>query len=233
MTDSFIVESTPKEYKLVPAGSHLARCYRIVDLGTQKSSYDGNVKFLRKVLINWELHSEDAEGQPLVTDKGEPLSIQREYTLAFVEKANLRIDIQNWFGKTFTDQEAMRYDLKNILGEWGMVSVIHQTNGKGKTFANVKTVSAVPNIYIKAGLPQPHNPIQMFRIAAPDLALFEKLPNWLKTKIFLSPEGQAMKITHQLSDPKPYGSEQGAQGAQSVQGQKSSGFDDMADDIPF
>ena len=75
MTDPFILENQPKEYKLVPAGSHLARCYRLVDLGTQRSDYEGNVKFLRKVMINWELHSEDDEGQPLVTDKGEPLSI--------------------------------------------------------------------------------------------------------------------------------------------------------------
>jgi hypothetical protein len=30
-----------KEYKIVPAGLHLARCYRIVDLGTQVTVFQG------------------------------------------------------------------------------------------------------------------------------------------------------------------------------------------------
>ena len=46
----------------VPTGMHLARCYRIVDLGTQKSEYMGNVKHLHKVMVQFEVHSEDADG---------------------------------------------------------------------------------------------------------------------------------------------------------------------------
>ena len=38
---SFIVEDTPSggDFTPVPAGLHLARCYRIVDLGTQQTEY--------------------------------------------------------------------------------------------------------------------------------------------------------------------------------------------------
>ena len=64
----------------VPAGMHLARCFRIVDLGTQKTSYMGKDKLNRKILIQFEIHSEDADGNPLLTDKGEPLSISKRYT---------------------------------------------------------------------------------------------------------------------------------------------------------
>ena len=40
---SFIVENTSSggDFKPVPAGLHLARCYRIIDLGTQRSEFDG------------------------------------------------------------------------------------------------------------------------------------------------------------------------------------------------
>lgn len=231
MTDPFILENQPKEYKLVPAGSHLARCYRIVDLGTQKSEYEGNVKFLRKVMINWELHSEDDEGQPLVTDKGEPLSISKDYTLSFAEKATLRKNIQGWFGTTFTDAEAQRYDVTQIVGQWCMLGVINKTNPKGKTYANVDTISAPARIYIKNGLPEPHNPEQIFRLNAPDLEMYEKFPNWLKTKILLSPEGQAMQKKYNLQEPSSFSDWQ--KGSQEKPKGKSSGFDDMEDDIPF
>ena len=43
----------------VPTGMHLARCYRIIDLGTQESTYMGNVKQLHKLdLANYIHHSD-------------------------------------------------------------------------------------------------------------------------------------------------------------------------------
>ena len=41
--------SAKKEFKIAPVGSHLARLYRIIDLGTQTSEYMGQTKMLRKV----------------------------------------------------------------------------------------------------------------------------------------------------------------------------------------
>jgi len=35
---SFYVENKGGDFESTPPGMHLARCYRIVDLGTQKSS---------------------------------------------------------------------------------------------------------------------------------------------------------------------------------------------------
>jgi hypothetical protein len=226
MTDSFFVESNQKEYKQVPVGTHLGRCYRIIDLGTQKSTFDGNVKFLRKIRVYWELHGEDDQGQPLLTEKGEPLSIQRDYTLSFVDNATLRKEVENWFAEKIPAEDAHRYDLKKILDKWGMVNVIHNTTN-GKLYSNVKSVSPVPNMISKHGLPEGHNPVQMFRLAAPNLELFETFPRGLKSKIFMSPEGQAMKKKHNLPDVPVYTNDKPAPAKQ------ASGFDDMEDDIPF
>ena len=230
MTDSFFVEGgASKEYKMVPVGTHLGRCFRIVDLGTQKATYEGNTKFLRKVRVYWELHGEDDKGEPLVTDKGEPLAMQKDYNLTFAEKSTLRKDIQNWFGVQFTDEEALRYDLKKILDKWGMINVVHAVNGN-KTYANVGSITSVPSIIAKHGLPDPHNELQMFRLASPDLELFGKFPRSLKSRIFMSPEGQDMKKRHNLPDVEAY---QNDKAAPQKQSSKSSGFDDMEDDIPF
>ena len=100
----------------VPPGMHLARCYRIIDLGTQKSVYKGTEKQLHKIMIQFEVHSEDDEGNPLLTEKGEPLSISKNYTLSLGEKASLSIDLESWRGSAFTAEERRGFDL-NITEE--------------------------------------------------------------------------------------------------------------------
>ena len=62
--DKFILEKKPvSNFKPVPAGMHLARCYKIIDLGTQKSEYKGDVKLLSKVMIQFEVHGEAEIGR--------------------------------------------------------------------------------------------------------------------------------------------------------------------------
>ena len=217
---SFIVEntSTGGDFKPVPAGLHLARCYRIIDLGTQRSEYEGVEKHQRKIMLGWELHGKDDEGDELVTDRGDPLAIFKNYTLSWNDKANLRIDLQNWRNKPFTEEEMRRFDIQTILGAWCMLTVIQRPGKNGKLYANVKAVSPVPSVIKSAGLPPAINVNQVFRLADPDLELYETFGKGLKAMIEASPEWQAY---------------QGKKGAQKPDKAPSSGFDDMDDDLPF
>ena len=45
-----IVEDTGGSFERCPAGVQLARCYRIVDLGTQKTDWQGQTKYLHKIM---------------------------------------------------------------------------------------------------------------------------------------------------------------------------------------
>ena len=216
---SFIVESTGnREFKMVPAGSHLARLYRIIDLGTQPTEWQGQQKFLRKIMLAWEVHSEDDAGDPLITDEGAPLALFKNYTLSWSENSNLRKDLQQWRGKPWTDQEANRFDLKNILGQWCMLSVIHRPGQNGKTYANVSGITPVPAAIKKNGLPEGINEIQMFRLAEPDWELYETFSKGLKAKIEASPEYKALT---------------GRKAPAKASEKDDSGFDDMESDIPF
>ncbi len=218
---SFFVESTGnKDFKMVPPGTHLARCYRIVDIGTQSTEWQGQQKFLRKVMIGWEIHGEDEEGNPLVTDEGDLLAMFKNYTLSWSENANLRKDLQAWRGTPWTDEEANRFDLKNILGTWCMVNVIHAEGKNGKTYANVAGITPVPGMIKKAGLPKGRNDLQLFRLADPDWSLFETFSKGLKAKIEASPEFRALQ---KRSAPQ----------ASAPAGSTGSGFDDMDEDLPF
>ena len=111
---SFIVEDKGGNFERCPSGMHLARCYRIVDLGTQKSEYMGQVKYLHKIMLGWEIHGTDDNGKPLNIMDGRPFAIFKNYTLSWSEKANLRLDLQSWRGKAFTQEEMRKFDLKNI-----------------------------------------------------------------------------------------------------------------------
>lgn len=197
----------------VPSGMHLARCYRVIDLGTQRSEYLGQIKHLPKVMLQFEVFGESDDGVPLITPKGEPLSVTKNFTLSLSEKATLRKDLQTWRGREFTADELRGFELKNILGVWAMLSIVKAVGNNGKDYSNIQAILSVPPQIKKAGLPQGHNPLVIFSIDEPDMAVFETFRDGLKEKIMGSPEWQDK---HGKATSKP-----------------SSGFDDMDSDIPF
>lgn len=174
----------------VPAGMHLGRCFRIVDLGTQKSVYKGVEKHLRKILVQFEIHSEDAEGNPLLTDKGEPLSISKRYTLSLSEKATLSLDLESWRGTAFTADERKGFDLKKLLGVWAMLNITTSLGPDGKQYTNIETINPVPQQIKKIGLPEGHNELMLFSIDNGSMDEFEKLSKGVKATIESSPEWQ-------------------------------------------
>ena len=202
-------------FKPVPSGMHLARCYRIVDMGTQSTTWKGQTKQQPKVMLQFEVHSEDVDGTPLVTDKGEPMSISKNFTASLADKAILRQELENWRSRAFTQVELQGFQLKNVLGAWAMLSVVKEVGNDGNEYTNISSINPVSSSIKKAGLPQGHNELKIFDLEHPDMVLFETFGNKIKEKIQSSPEWNKKDTPA----PKPV-----------VQ---SSGFDDMADDVPF
>lgn len=197
----FYVENKGGNFERCPPGMHLARCYRIIDLGTQKTEYMGQAKFLHKITFFWEVYAKDDEGNSLRLADGRPFSIFKNYTLSWSEKANLRIDLQNWRGKDFTQEEMRRFNLKNVLGVCCMLNVIEREGNDGGIFSNVKNITPVPSIVKQAGIPEAVNKQEIFSLAEPDMAMFETFSDKLKIKIKASPEWQ--KLEKKISAPAP------------------------------
>lgn len=189
---NFFVEDKGASFERGPAGAHLARCYRVIDLGTQKSEYMGQVKFLHKVMIGWELHVVDDDGNAVTMRDGRPFAIFKNYTLSWSEKANLRLDLQAWRGKPFSQDELRRFDLSTILGAWCMLNVIDRQGQNGNTYSNVNGITPVPAMIRQRGLPKAVNSNEIFTLQAPDIALFESFSDNLKAKIKSSPEWQRL-----------------------------------------
>ena len=174
----------------VPAGMHLARCYRIIDLGSQKTEYKGQAKLSPKVLFQFEVHSEDDEGSALVTPDGKPLSISKQYTLSLNENAILRRDLQSWRGRPFTEEELKSFNLENVLSQWCMLNVVH-SEYNGKNYSNIDNINPVPGTLKKSGLPEAVNDPKIFSIRNADMDLFDSLSENLQAKIKLSPEWES------------------------------------------
>jgi len=211
-----ILEDTGSNFKPVPAGMHLARCYRIIDMGTQETSYEGKIDYKRKLKFVWEVHSEDDDGTPLKTEKNEPFVITKDYTNTWGDKGTLRKDLQSWRGREFTAEEQRRFDIKNVLDKWCMLNITHKPKKSGSgVYANVTTLTPVPSQIKSVGLPVPFNKAEIFTLSEPDMAMFDTFSEWLKNQIMTSPEWKAAQ--HKGETPK----------------QAKASFDDMDDDIPF
>jgi hypothetical protein len=191
-----LMVSEPKggEYVLPPTGSHLARCYRVIDLGTQKTTWNGVEKAAKKCMIVWELHGENEKGEPLITDDGRPLAVSRRFTPSLSEKAALKAFLVAWRGREFTKEEKEGFHLKNILDKWCMINITHDTGNNDKTYANVSSVSPVPVAIKKAGLPDGINPLVWFDIDEPDMEVFDAFPDYLKKIISETPEWKMREI---------------------------------------
>jgi len=209
--------SESSSFKPVPAGMHLARCYRIVDLGTQKTEWNGKEKVNYKIMMLWEVHGEDDQGNSLVTDRGEPMTISKNYTMSLGEMSSLRADLKSWRGRDFTPEELRGFQLKNVLGAWCMLTVARTTGRDDKEYSNVMSVNPVPASIKKAGLPDGFNDLAVFDLDNPDMALFDTFSDKLKAKIQNSPEWKA----------------KGSASEQYQKQQNSSSLSDLEDDIPF
>lgn len=134
---------TPKaggDFKKAPPGMHLAICCRIIDLGTQKIEWSGEVKYQHKILIQHELPNTlvEIDGESL------PFFIGNRYTFSHHEKAALRKDLESWYGKKFNTQDldnAGGFEINKILGKPSMINVVHSEDGQ---YANIASINPVP-----------------------------------------------------------------------------------------
>jgi hypothetical protein len=180
-------------FKRVPAGAYIGRCYSLIDLGTQTTSGQFGEKSQHKLRIGWELFGEDEQGQPLTVEidgKQMPMTISKSYTVSLHEKAGLRKDLQAWRGREFTDEEAKAFDVSKLLGAYCMVNVTTaETNGK--TYSNVAGLTPLPGA-LKNAKPAPVHGIVSFDLDAPDMAVFATFHEKLQEAIKRSPEWKAL-----------------------------------------
>lgn len=194
------------EFTQAPEGSLLARCVRLIDLGTHHDTYEGKPIIRNQVLVTFELPGETIE----IDGEHKPLTISRFYTNSLSEKANLRKDLESWRGRQFTQEELERFDLQNILGAPAILSVVHNLKGK----AQIKAVMKVPK---GMTVPDAYNEPYAFWLDEFDREAFNELTDGIKKIVMESDEYKAMNGNGGVRTPPP----------------SAKNVDQFDDDIPF
>jgi hypothetical protein len=184
-----IISDTSKEFKIAPAGLHMARLYSVIDLGHQATEWAGETKIMHKVVLTWELHGDDDAGAPLKTDDGKPLIVSKRYTVSLGEQARLRQDVESWGNKIMTAEDRKKFDLRNLLDKFCMVNIKHSEDGK---YANISGLSPIPSA-LRSVIPEGINPVVHFWLAEFDQAKYDALPKYYKEKITESSEWRGQK----------------------------------------
>lgn len=176
-------------FKRVPSGAFIGRCYSLIDLGTQHTDGQYGPKDQHKIQIGWELFGEDDDGNPLTVDwegKTMPMTIKKSYTVSLNEKSGLRRDLASWRGRDFTDEEAKAFDISKLLGAYCMVNVTTSENN-GKTYSNVSGLTKLPTA-LKGAKPAPVHSNVVFNLDEPDMELFSSFHEKLQEAIKRAPE---------------------------------------------
>lgn len=181
-----------EDFKRCPAGSHLAVCNMVVDVGMQPGSrMYPNPK--HKIYVRFEVPSERVEYEKDGRKIEGPITIGTYYTASMSEKATLRKHLEGWRSKKFTDAEAEDFDVAAILGKACMLSVV-ETESDGKTYSNIANIGAIPK-----GIPNltAENPLLYY--APDDKSQHDKLPEWLQKKIAEQLNGSATSTDDDLA----------------------------------
>ena len=178
------------DFELPPIGVAVGRCYRVIDLGTQDTTFKGKPKRQHKVLLTWELL-----GEKRMND-GRPYSINSRYTMSTGTLSQLRRDLESWRGVPFTAEEIAAFKVAKVLGKYCLLNIVHEQNGE-KTYANIAAIMPVPK-----GMPKPEgvNEDIIFDLDDRDMRIFEKFSDSLKTTIMASAEWAPTTHSKQNAD---------------------------------
>lgn len=190
-----------------PIGTHPARCIKLIDIGTQRGEYQGQITLKRQIIMGWELPMELMASGDYA---GKPFTCSKFYTASLNEKSTLRADLKNWRTRDFTEEELKKFDLRTVLEKPCMISVTHTDKGKAK-------VTGVMSAMKGLTMPDQVNPTVYFSLEPElfDRAVFESLSDGIKKMIQASPEWA------QLHNRK------------AEQKQGGDDYSDFHDDIPF
>lgn len=204
-----VSDTADGDFEQAPVGTEVARCIKLIDIGTQEGEYQGSPTHRRQIIIQWELPNLlMSQGD----NTGKPFVISRFYTASLGEKANLRKDLVNWRGREFTVEELTGFELKNILGKPCMLSITATDKGKSR----VGAVMALPK---GMAVPKSINSLFYFSLDEGEFneEVFSTLSKGIKAMIEKSPEYKRLVgLIPKKEDYLPGGD-----------------FEDFKDDIPF
>lgn len=179
-----------------PAGTHVARIYKFMNMGKRVQEYMGALKAYPDTLVSFtlELPNELHEFEYDNKETGEkeavkkPFVISREFVLSMGPKSNLRPFVEGVIGVSLTDAEAGSFDIETLVGQPCLATIVHKEGKNGNVYANLKSVSPL----VKGmECPAQINLSSFFDVKTASLEEINALPPFIQDKIKVSDEYKA------------------------------------------
>lgn len=151
-----------------------AKCYAVIDKGSQENERKGVKKMQRQIQLSFETDQMWEFG-----DRGTlPLTIHKNYSFFITDNSNLQKDLTSRLGKPQTS----KLNVFDLVGMTAELMVLHNVSKNGKTYPKIVAVKPWKKDWDLI------NPIVMFTLDAFNEDEFLKIPERLRAYIQTSPE---------------------------------------------
>lgn len=168
-------------FALCPAGTFVARCYLVVDLGMQPTVWQGQTKESRQLIrIGFELPTEmhvfnEEKGQ-------EPFTLSKRMSNSLGSKSTMKPFLTGWRGREFAPEEIKTFTFDKLLGAPALLTVIHEKKADGTLTAKIASVAKLPPMLAGQKVVCPPailKPIS-YTVDAGENETFKLLPKWMQ-----------------------------------------------------
>lgn len=151
-----------------------AKCYAVIDKGSQENERKGVKKMQRQIQLSFETDQMWEFG-----DRGTlPLTIHKNYSFFITDNSNLQKDLTSRLGK----QQTSKFNVFDLVGMTAELMVLHNVSKNGKTYPKIVAVKPWKKDWDLI------NPIVMFTLDDFNEDEFLKIPERLRAYIQTSPE---------------------------------------------
>lgn len=135
----FYPKKKSSDFIPAPAGLHLCVCVDLVDLGLVKTTWAGSESIKDMLRLVWQTEDRIPNGPKA----GQRYLINKRYTNSVHSKAGIRLHVEAWSGKKFTDEEFAAFDLERLVGKMCQIQIVHNVSD-GNTYANINAIMQAP-----------------------------------------------------------------------------------------
>lgn len=183
-------ESTGSFMNVPVGGPYVARCYGVIQLGSQANKFNEG-KLQKKIVLKWEL---PFELYTFNEDKGpQPFSVEHTYTLSLSPKSTLGQHIASWWGPVA--EEDKPFSVSKLLGKPCQISMVEATDENGKAMPGKSKIGAITGLGKGMTCPPQINKTVTLSFKRWNQEVFDKLPEFRRKQIESSPEYQDMLQT--------------------------------------
>jgi hypothetical protein len=139
MADQVTAKDSGVKFTPHPEGQFVAVCRDVINLGERVEQFQNKPpRIVEKCAIVFQT----GEKNP---DTGELHIVSAEFTVSMNEKAGLRLLLEAWRGKSYTEEQAEEgVPVHKLEGQAALVSVEHKKSSGGRLYAKIKTIAGLP-----------------------------------------------------------------------------------------